>query len=137
PQGPSAIASAAAFAEGEDRPRASGRRPVMTAGRPLISVLIACYNGGRYLAEAIESVLKQTYPRVELIVVDDGSDDDSADVARRFGSALALVSQPRAGIGAARNRAVSLATGDFLAFLDADDRFLPDKLERQMAAFDA
>src|SRR5439155_18481982 len=73
----------------------------------------------------------------ELIVVDDGSDDDSADVARRFGSALALVSQPRAGIGAARNRAVSLATGDFLAFLDADDRFLPDKLERQMAAFDA
>ncbi|TMK21727.1 MAG: glycosyltransferase [Actinobacteria bacterium] len=109
----------------------------MTAGRPLISVLIACYNGGLYLAEAIESVLKQTYPRVELIVVDDGSDDDSADVARRFGSALALVSQPRAGIGAARNRAVSLATGDFLAFLDADDRFLPDKLERQMAAFDA
>jgi glycosyltransferase involved in cell wall biosynthesis len=105
----------------------------MTA--PLVSVLITVYNAALYLAEAIESVRSQTYPAIELIVVDDGSDDGSGDVARRYEPSLRYVYQPNAGIGAARNRAVSLASGAFLTFLDADDRFPADRLERQMDAF--
>jgi glycosyltransferase involved in cell wall biosynthesis len=103
---------------------------------PLVSVVIGVYNCARYLGQAIESVLGQTYPRVELIMVDDGSDDGSGEVARRYFSSLRYVYQPRAGMGAARNRGVGLTQGSFLAFLDADDMFRPDKLERQMAAFD-
>lgn len=103
---------------------------------PPVSVVIAVYNCARYLGQAIESVLGQTYPRVELIVVDDGSDDGSGEIARRSLPSLRYVYQPRAGMGAARNRGVGMAQGSFLAFLDADDVFTPDKLERQMAAFD-
>ena len=99
---------------------------------PLISVLIGVYNGEAYLGEAIQSVLEQTYEPVELIVVDDGSNDGSADVARGFGTAVLYEHQARGGNGAARNRAVELARGDYFAFLDADDRFLPRKLEQQM-----
>jgi glycosyltransferase involved in cell wall biosynthesis len=106
----------------------------MTA--PLISVMIGVYNGAPYLSEAIGSVQAQTYRQYELIVVDDGSDDGSGDIARSFDE-VQYVYQPRAGNGAARNRAVEDASGDFFAFLDADDRFIPDKLERQMAALEA
>lgn len=105
--------------------------------RSLVSVIINVYNGVPYLAEAIESVLAQSYRTVELIVVDDGSDDGTAELAQGYGPVLRYVHQPRAGIGAARNRGVELAQGDYLAFLDADDRFAPDKLDRQMAAFAA
>ena len=101
---------------------------------PLVSVLITVYNGARYLREAILSALGQTYRPLEVIVVDDGSDDGSADVARTFGDAVRVVSQARASIGVARNRAVGMARGEHLAFLDADDRFVPDKIERQMDA---
>jgi glycosyltransferase involved in cell wall biosynthesis len=104
-------------------------------GSPLVSVLIAVYNGVRHLGEAIDSVLGQTYPAVELIVVDDGSDDGSGEVARRYVPSLRHAYQPHAGIGAARNHSVSLATGAFLAFLDADDRFPAQRLERQIEAF--
>lgn len=102
---------------------------------PLVSVVINVYNGVPYLGEAIESVLGQTYGNRELIVVDDGSDDGTAELAKGHGDALRYAHQPRGGIGSARNHGVGLAAGDFLAFLDADDRFVPDKLERQMAAF--
>jgi glycosyltransferase involved in cell wall biosynthesis len=101
-------------------------------GNPLVSVIVPVYNCRRYLGEAIDSVLRQTYKPVELIVVDDASDDGSADVAGSYGAAVRYASQPRSGGGAARNRGVELARGEFLAFLDADDRFLPDKLHRQM-----
>lgn len=104
---------------------------------PLVSVVINVYNGVPYLGEAIESVLGQTYGNRELIVVDDGSDDGTAELAKGHGDALRYVHQPRGGIGSARNHGVELTAGDFLAFLDADDRFVPDKLERQMAAFAA
>jgi len=107
----------------------------MTGAPAVVSVLITVYNGARHLAEAIDSEMGQTYPAVELVVVDDGSDDGSGEVARRSVPALRYVYQPNAGIGAARNRAVSLATGAFLAFLDADDRSLPHRLDRQMEAF--
>ena len=107
----------------------------MTA--PLVSVMIGVYNAERYLGEAIDSVLAQTHRPLELIVVDDGSDDGSADVARSYGDAVRYAYQENAGNGAARNHAVSLASGELYAFLDADDRFVPDKLERQLAALDA
>ncbi len=100
----------------------------------LISVVIPAYNAGLYLGEALESVFAQTYPSVEVIVVDDGSDDDTAEVARSFGARVSYVRQERAGAGAARNAALDHARGPYLAFLDADDRFTPTKLEHQMAA---
>lgn len=103
--------------------------------RPLVSVIINVFNGERYLAEAIESVFAQTHRPFELIVVDDGSEDDTAAVAKRFEPELRYVHQPNQGIGAARNHGVGLARGEYLAFLDADDRFVPDKLERQLRAF--
>lgn len=105
--------------------------------RPLISVMIGVYNGAPYLADAIESVFAQTYRPFELIVVDDGSTDGSGDVAKGYGDALIYAYQENAGNGAARNHAVRLASGELFAFLDADDRFVPDKLERQWAALEA
>jgi glycosyltransferase involved in cell wall biosynthesis len=104
--------------------------------RPLISVMIGVYNGAPYLAEAIRSVQAQTYRPYELIVVDDGSDDGSGEIAQSFDE-VKYIHQPRGGNGAARNRAVEAATGGYFAFLDADDRFVPGKLERQMAALQA
>ena len=101
---------------------------------PSISVVIPVYNGERYLAEAIESVLAQTSPVAEIFVVDDGSTDASRPVAERFRPLVRLVSQKHAGAGAARNRGVAESTGELLAFLDADDLWLSDKLERQLAA---
>ena len=109
----------------------------MVVNNPLVSVIIPVYNGERYLAEAIESVLAQTYRPLEIIVVDDGSTDGSAEVAKRFGSPVRYCFQPNSGAGAARNQGADLARGSFLAFLDADDIWLADKLALQIAAFDA
>jgi glycosyltransferase involved in cell wall biosynthesis len=105
--------------------------------RPLISVMIGVYNAAPYLGEAIDSVLAQTYRPLELIVVDDGSDDGSGDVARSYGDSVTYAYQENAGNGAARNHAVRLASGELFAFLDADDRFVLDKLERQWEALQA
>ena len=102
----------------------------------LVSVVIPVYNGERFLAEAIESVQGQTWRPVEVIVVDDGSTDRSGEVARRFASVRCL-RQDNAGQAVARNHGAAVATGQFLAFLDADDLWLADKLERQMAALRA
>jgi glycosyltransferase involved in cell wall biosynthesis len=98
---------------------------------PLISVIIPVYNGERYLAEAIESVLAQTYRPIEVIVVDDGSTDGSARVAQQWAE-VRYHSQPHSGAAAARNYGVQLAQGDLFAFLDADDLWVQDKLERQV-----
>jgi glycosyltransferase involved in cell wall biosynthesis len=103
----------------------------------LISVMIPAYNAAPYLGEAIESAFAQTHRPLEVIVVDDGSDDGTADVARGYGDRIRFAQQPRGGNGTARNTAVALAQGPYFAFLDADDRFLPDKLEAQLAALDA
>jgi glycosyltransferase involved in cell wall biosynthesis len=107
-----------------------------TEGDHLVSVMIGVYNGARYLGEAIDSVLAQTRP-CELIVVDDGSTDGSGAIADAYGPPVRSISQERGGMAASRNRAVREATGDFFTFLDADDRFPPDKIERQLAVFDA
>jgi len=104
--------------------------------KPLLSVMIGAYNAAPYLGEAIESVLAQDYEPVELIVVDDGSTDCTAEVARSFAD-VTVVSQENGGNGAARNRAVENASGELYAFLDADDRFTPGKLRLQKDALDA
>jgi len=98
----------------------------------LVSVIIPVYNAARYLGEALASVMAQSYGAHEIIVVDDGSTDDSAQVARSF--PVHYCRRPHGGPGAARNTGVRRARGGCLAFLDADDLWLPDKLERQMAA---
>jgi len=102
-----------------------------------VSVIIPVFNCEAYLAEAIDSVLSQTWPPGEIIVVDDGSTDGSRDVARGYSDQIRYVYQENQGIGAARNRGVDLAGGDLLAFLDADDMWLPNKLVVQMAAFES
>jgi glycosyltransferase involved in cell wall biosynthesis len=102
---------------------------------PLVSTIIPVYDGERYLAQAIESVLAQTYRPTEVIVVDDGSTDGSARVAKGFAPAVRYCFQSNAGAAVARNRGVALATGRFFAFLDADDRWMENKLALQMEAF--
>jgi len=109
----------------------------MTEG-PLVSVIIPVYNYARYLAEAVESVLSQTYKQLEVIVVDDGSTDESGEVARSFADrGVRYCHQVNAGIGPARNTGVEVAQGDFIAFLDADDRWPVTKIERQLRAFES
>lgn len=105
----------------------------MSGAGPLVSVIMPVYNGERYLADAVESVLAQTGGPVELIVVDDGSTDRSAEIARAFGAAVRYVYQDNAGQSAARNRGIQLAQAPFLAFLDDDDYWSPGKLALQLA----
>ena len=98
---------------------------------PGVSVVIPAFNAQPYIAEAIESVLTQTYSDLEIIVIDDGSTDGTLDEIRRFGSDVRLLTQQRGGPSAARNAGVAAAASDWIAFLDADDAWLPDKLRRQ------
>jgi glycosyltransferase involved in cell wall biosynthesis len=100
-----------------------------------VSVIVPVYNGELYLAEAIESILAQTYQPFEVIIVDDGSTDRSSQIARSFGSPVEYCYQPNSGTAAARNRGIESAGGNHLAFLDADDLWLKDKLKHQVAAF--
>lgn len=100
----------------------------------MISVVIPCYNAAAYLTQTIESVLSQTRPPHEVIVVDDGSSDGSADIASSFGAPVRAISQSNSGECASRNRGLDEARGDWIAFLDADDLWEPTKLERQVAA---
>lgn len=102
------------------------------ATSPSVSVIIPLYNAETFLAQTIESVLAQTHPPQQVIVVDDGSTDQSAQIAQRYGAAVELVRQPNAGGAQARNRGVALAHGDLLAFLDNDDWWVPEKLAWQI-----
>ncbi len=101
--------------------------------RPLVSILIPAYNAEGTVADTIRSALAQTWPRKEIIVVDDGSKDGTAEIVRRFGSRVTLVSTENQGGAAARNQAYRLCHGDYIQWLDADDLLAPDKLERQLA----
>jgi glycosyltransferase involved in cell wall biosynthesis len=96
----------------------------------LVSVVMPVFDGARHLTEAIESVLAQTYRPIELIVVDDGSTDDSAANAREYAPSVRLLAQAHEGIGSARNRGAEAACGAYLAFCDADDLFPSDRLQR-------
>jgi glycosyltransferase involved in cell wall biosynthesis len=102
---------------------------------PLISCVVPVYNGERFLAEALDSVLAQTYRPVEILVSDDGSTDGTHEVAARYSKQIRYLRHANAGPGAARNRGLEVAQGDFVALLDADDVWHPEKLERQMARF--
>ena len=95
---------------------------------PRFSVIIPVYNSAASLAKAVESVLAQTWSPYEVIVVDDGSSDNSLELARGFGAPVRVITQANAGVSAARNRGAEMATGDWLAFLDADDWYYPERL---------
>ena len=95
---------------------------------PRFSVIIPVYNSAATLARAIDSVLAQSYPAHEIIVIDDGSSDGTADLAARYGDKLRYMRQDNAGVSSARNHGARIATGEWLAFLDADDWYYPDRL---------
>ncbi|OYY94865.1 MAG: hypothetical protein B7Y41_04725 [Hydrogenophilales bacterium 28-61-23] len=99
----------------------------------LVSVVIPVFNASKYLAEAIDSVLAQSYRPIEIIAVDDGSTDDSLAVLRGYGDKVIVIEQPNGGQGVARNTAVDNSSGEYIAFLDADDIWDPVKLEKQVA----
>jgi glycosyltransferase involved in cell wall biosynthesis len=102
----------------------------------LISCVIPVYNGERFLAEALDSVLAQTYRPLEILLSDDGSTDGTPKVAARYAQQIRYLRQANAGPASARNRGLELAEGDFVALLDSDDLWHPEKLERQMARFE-
>lgn len=103
----------------------------MTDEQPLVSVIIPVYNGARFLRAALESVFAQTYRPFEVIVVDDGSKDDSGAIAQSF-SAVHYIHQENQGVAAARNNGIAVARGEFFAFLDQDDLWQPEKLRMQV-----
>lgn len=103
----------------------------MMVSKPLVSVIIPVYNGEQYLAEAIESVFAQDYRHIEVIVVDDGSIDNTADIARSYRE-VRYIYQINQGHGKAKNVGIAATRGEFIAFLDADDLWLPNKLSHQV-----
>lgn len=101
-----------------------------------ISVVIPAYNSAAYLKEALDSVVSQTYPVFEVIVIDDGSTDSAKDIVKKYGSTIRYIYQDNQGPAAARNRGIKESKGDFTAFLDSDDLWTPEKLKKQMALFE-
>jgi glycosyltransferase involved in cell wall biosynthesis len=105
--------------------------------KPLVSILIPAFNAQEWIADTITSAVRQTWPRKEIIVVDDGSRDHTLSIARQFASKeVSVVTQANQGAAATRNRAFSICQGDYIQWLDADDLLAPDKIERQIAAVD-
>ncbi|MDO8880197.1 MAG: glycosyltransferase family 2 protein [Coriobacteriia bacterium] len=111
----------------------------LTDARPLVSVVTVCFDAERHLAEAMESVLGQTYPDIEYLVVDGGSTDGTLDVIcsfeSRFGGRLRWISEPDEGIYDAMNRGIDMAEGELVGLLNADDAYLPDAIESVVAAY--
>src|SRR5437867_450686 len=99
---------------------------------PLVSVIIPCFEQGRFLSDAIDSVLAQTYRNTEIIVVNDGSTDNTSEVAGRYGDRVRYFDLPHSGPSRPRNKGLCEARGEFVQFLDADDALLPTKLEKQV-----
>ncbi len=118
------------------RGRHKWRRDRSPAFAELVSVVIPCYQQAQYLGEAIESVLSQTYPHLEIVVVDDGSTDNVAAIASRY-PGVRCIREPNSGPAAARNAGIRNSNGDFLVFLDADDRLLPEGVEAGVRALEA
>lgn len=110
------------------------RSPQM--GLPLVSAIIATYNRGYIVAEAINSILQQTYPRIEIIVVDDGSTDDTPARLRAYGDRIRVVDQPNGGPAAAWNAGIKAAKGTIITFLGSDDVWLPAFVERQVSVLE-
>lgn len=103
---------------------------------PTVSIIMPAYNSQAFLKDSIESVLQQTFSDFELIIIDDGSTDTTADIANTYAKTDARIlfhtQKKNQGVAVARNRAIEMANGRFIAFLDSDDIWLPDKLERQL-----
>lgn len=102
-------------------------------GTQFVSVVIPAYNSASFLASSIESALAQTHRALEVVVINDGSTDETATVLASFGSRIRVVSQANRGLPAARNAGIAVSVGEWVAFLDADDWWLPEKLEKQLA----
>lgn len=105
---------------------------LQTEQAPLVSVVIPCYNSARFLKDCIDSALSQTYPSIEIIVVDDGSTDNSQEVLHSYNGSIRVISQVNAGVSAARNTGIGAAKGDFVVMLDADDTMDPNCIETRM-----
>jgi glycosyltransferase involved in cell wall biosynthesis len=110
---------------------------IQSSEQPLVSCIIAVLNGEAYLHEAIDSLLAQTYPAIEIIVVNDGSTDRTADVVAGYGNRVRLLNQENRGVSVARNRGVTISTGSLLCFLDADDLLESKKIALQAAKYEA
>jgi len=108
----------------------------MNDSMPLVSVVIPAHNSSRLISRAIDSVLSQTWTSVEVIVVDDGSTDDTLEVLGGYGPRICVLQKENGGPSSARNLGIANARGEFIAFLDSDDYWLPEKLERQMSVFE-
>ena len=106
-----------------------------TSDTPLVSCVVPTFNAGRYLAQALESIRDQRHATLEIVIADDGSDDDTLDIVRGQGDGVRLVAHREQGPAATRNLGIRAARGAFLAFLDPDDLWHPDKLARQVQAF--
>lgn len=104
--------------------------------KPLVSCIVPAFNSGRYIGEALDSILAQTYSNIEIIVSDDGSTDDTASIVARYGARVRYLKQETLGPAATRNLGTAAAKGELLAFLDADDLWHEQKLERQLDRFD-
>lgn len=103
----------------------------MTA-RPRVSIIIPAYNVEPYIEAAVDSALAQTYPNVEVVVVNDGSTDSTGEILARYGDRIVVVTQVNGGLAAARNAGLRNATGDIFALLDGDDTWLPERLDRMV-----
>ena len=99
---------------------------------PLVSVVIASYNRAQFVEDAIRSVQNQTLDDVEIIVVDDGSTDSTHNILNNFGESISVINQLNQGRSSARNTGVNNSKGDYIAFLDSDDTWLYDKLDKQL-----
>lgn len=107
-----------------------------TLARPLVSVVMPSYNTAQYIREAVDSVLEQDYPNLELLVIDDGSTDATPEIIEAYGERVRFFTQQNAGAGAARNLGLREARGEYIAFLDSDDVWLPGKLQAQVEHFE-
>ncbi len=109
----------------------------MKSKKPLISVIVPVFNAAGFIRESVTSILGQNYHPLELIIVDDGSTDNTEDVVGRLKEELIYIKKDNGGPSSARNRGLQEAKGDFISFLDADDLWLPGKLELQMKRFES
>lgn len=121
-------------------PNAMEQRTEREKASTLVSVIMPCYNAQDFVGEAIQSVLKQTWQNFELLVIDDGSRDSSRDIvsqwAKRDSRVQAIINEQNMGVSKTRNRGIGLSKGSWIAFLDSDDAWEKDKLEKQLALAD-
>lgn len=105
--------------------------------KSLVSVIVPVYNGARYLRQALDSALAQTYPNLEVVVIDDGSTDTSREVIASYGPRLGVIEQANSGVAVARNAGIRASRGEFISFLDQDDWWHPQKIARQVEVLQA